>query len=200
MSQHLWVPEIYTSLGFVKENIFSSMKVLDVGCGQRKLPGAIGMDIVKNSRADIVHDMNRSPWPFSDGELDLVFMNHALEHADDILQILGEAWRVTKSGGRLVIQVPHFRAVDAFVDPTHRHFFASYSMDYFLDGTKLSDYNYVDFKFKKLGFWYGWPHPSKNPVRQMIKTFIHHYPIFYDQYLSLLLPTECITWELEVVQ
>ncbi|MEK7089993.1 MAG: class I SAM-dependent methyltransferase, partial [Patescibacteria group bacterium] len=179
MEKDLWTLKIYTPDGFVKEDIFSGIKVLDVGCGQRKLLGSVGMDIVKNSSADIVHDMNKSPWPFSDGGFDLVFMNHALEHADDVLQILGEAWRVTKSGGRLVIQVPHFRAVDAFVDPTHQHFFASYSMDYFLEGTKLSDYNYVNFKFRKLGFWYGWPHPSKNPVRQMIKTFIHRCPIFY---------------------
>lgn len=196
----LWAPRIYRPEGFVKENIFGGKKVLDVGCGQRKLPGSIGMDIVKNSEADVVHDMDKSPWPFSDNELDLVFMNHSLEHAHDVLQMLGEAWRVTKNNGRLVIQVPHFRAVDAFVDPTHKHFFASYSMDYFLEGTKLSDYNYVNFKFSKLGFWYGWPHPSKSPIRQMLKTFIHNHPIFYDQYLSLLLPTECVTWELKVIK
>lgn len=194
------MPKIYTPNGFVKEDVLGGKKALDVGCGSRKLPGSLGMDVVKDSQADVIHDFEVVPWPFKENEFDIVFMNHSLEHVKDVLAVLSEVHRVTKNKGRVVIQVPHFRASDAYVDPTHEHFFTSRSLDYFLEGETLTDYHYVPFRFKKLSFWYGWPHPSKNPLREWMKNFAHRNPDFYDQYLSLLLPTECVTWELEVVK
>ena len=196
----LWTPRIYGLNGLVKDNILRDKKALDIGCGQRKLSGAVGMDIVKESTADVIHDMNIMPWPFKDDSFDLVFMNHVLEHADNIIQMLGQAHRILKTNGRLIIQVPYFRSVDAFADPTHRHFFTSYSLDYFVKGTGLSNYHYAPFQFEKLGFWYGWPHASRNPIKQVIKKFAHDHPIFYDQYMSLLFPIECVTWELAVLK
>ena len=197
----LLAPLIYTPNGFANTNPFPHLRSLDVGCSGRKLKGAVGMDIVQSSEVDVVHDIEQKPWPFKEGEFDVVFMNHSLEHVDDVLSVLGEAHRILKGGGRLIVQVPHFRATDAFVDPTHRHFFTSRSLDYFCAGEKIAeDYRYVPFRFRKLGFWYGWPHRSRNPLRQIVKWFMHRYPDFYDQYLSLLLPVECITWELESVK
>ena len=198
--KELIAPHIYTLNGFVKENIFSDKRVLDVGCGGRKLPGSIGMDRVKELNPDFLHDMEDMPWPFKNNEFDLVFLNHALEHVSDILETLKEIHRITKKGGHVVIQVPYFRATDAYADPTHKHFFTSRTLDYVIERSKLSEYQYMLFKFKKAGFWYGWPHHSKNPLKQFIKNIMHRYPDFYDQYLSLLLPTDCVTWELEVMK
>lgn len=184
-----WARKIYTLGGFQGQNILEGKKALDVGCGARKLPGATGMDIRKESGVDIVHDANRIPWPFGDNSFDLVLFNQSLEHLEDTEKILKEAWRISRKEGRVVIQVPYFRSVDAFADVTHRHLFTPRSLDYI-----------PNFKFKKFGFWYGWPHPSKNPFRQIFKNFIHRFPDFYDRYLSLLIPVECLTWELEVVK
>ena len=196
----LLAPQIYTSYGFVKEDVLNGKKALDVGCGSRKLPGAIGLDIVPSSAVDFVHNIAQTPWPFNDNEFDVVFMNHSLEHVVDVLDTLSEVHRISKNGARIVIQVPHFRCLDAYVDPTHRHFFTSRSLDYFIEGENYTKYNYIPARFKKLGFWYGWPHKSKNPLRQMIKNFTHRFPDFYDMYLSHLFPTECLTWELEVIK
>jgi len=116
-----------------------------------------------------------------------------------VIDFFGEVWRTGKNGSRIIISVPYFRSVDAFSDPTMKHFFTSYSMDYFLDmDSHLSNYNYTPFKFKKIGFWYGWPQSSRNPIIRLFKMFIYRFPQFYDQYLSLLLPVKCIIWELEV--
>lgn len=200
-NKKLLAPKIFTENGgFVKENILDGIKAVDIGCGQRKLPGALGMDILSDSSADIVHDAGVFPWPFQENSFDLVFMNNILEHVVDVSKTMGEAHRIAKPGGRIVIQVPYFRSVDAFADPTHIHFYAFGTLDYFIDGAKWSGYKYVPFRFKKLGFWYGWPHKSKNPLKQLLKIFIHKYPDFYDQYLSIFLPTECVTWELEVLK
>jgi|SRR3989344_1948217 len=193
-------PQIYTPKGFVKENIFGLKKVLDVGCGGRKLPGAVGIDIVKSPGVDILHDLSKFPWPFKDNEFDVIFANHCLEHIDDMLQTMSEIHRIARPGAHIIVQVPYFRSTDAYADPTHRHFFTSRSMDYFIEGTGCAEYQYVSVRFKQIGFWYGWPQPSRNPLRQLVKAFMHYYPRFYDQYVSLILPTECLTWELEVVK
>lgn len=192
--------KIYTPNGFVKESIFNRERVLDVGCGSRKLPGAEGIDVVPSSDAEIIHDLSSFPWPYNDNSFDVILMNHSLEHMDDVLKTMTEVHRIAKKGAHIVIQVPHFRCLDAYVDPTHRHFFTSRSLDYFIQNSGYAEYNYVPIRFKKIGFWYGWPHPSKNPLRQMIKKFTHAFPDFYDQYMSLVLPTECVTWELEVLK
>lgn len=196
----IWAKKIYTKQGFTKENILGGKKALDVGCGQRKLPGAIGMDIVRDSAADVIHDISVRPWPFADNSFDIILMHQVLEHLDDVLGALGEIHRVGKPMARVIIQVPHFRSVDAVADLTHRHFFSANSLDYVVKNSGLAKYKYTNFHFKKIGFWYGWPQPSGNPLRQWIKNFIHKHPDFYDQYLSLLLPVDCITWELEIIK
>jgi SAM-dependent methyltransferase len=193
----LWAPKIYTLGGFTRESILGEAKALDVGCGSRKLAGAVGMDIVKTPAVDVVCDVNRTPWPFTDGSFDLVFLNHALEHVDDVVATMNEIHRVLTPGGRAVIQVPYFRSIDAYTDPTHRHFFTAGSFEQFIMGDAPVDYHYSDHRFKRLGFWYGWPHESKNPLRQAIKSFIHTHTKLYDQYLSLIAPVRCLTWELE---
>ena len=181
-------PKIWTMKGFVKDDILGGKKALDVGCGPRKLHGAVGMDMSKFPGVDVVHDANETPWPFEDNSFDLVLFNQSLEHLDDVSKALEDAMRVLKSKGRLIIQVPYFRSVDAFADTTHRHFFTSGSLE--LIGI-------LKLEFRTLGFWYGWPHISKNPLRQLFKNFIHQHPNFYDKYLSILIPIECLTWELE---
>ncbi|OGF93739.1 hypothetical protein A3G54_04275 [Candidatus Giovannonibacteria bacterium RIFCSPLOWO2_12_FULL_44_15] len=183
LAQKIWTPR-----GFVKENILGDKKALDVGCGPRKLPGATGMDIAKFPGVDIAHDANKTPWPIGDSSFDIVLFNQSLEHLEDVSCALQEAKRVLKAGGRVAIQVPYFRSVDAFADITHKHFFTPNSLG-LIPNLKL--------RFKILAFWYGWPHPSKNPLRQIFKIFIHRFPNFYDKYLSILMPIECLTWELE---
>jgi len=47
------------------------MKILDVGCGTNKHPGAIGLDYNPRTGADVIHDLNEVPYPFPDDEFDL---------------------------------------------------------------------------------------------------------------------------------
>lgn len=197
MTTDLWAPRLYTKTGFVKNDILEGKKALDVGCGDRKLPGAIGIDRLALPAVDIVHDLNLFPWPVESASYDLVFANHFLEHVTDVLKTLEEVHRILKPGGRFVTQVPYFRSVDAFGDPTHAHFFTSATLDYVSEDTTLSRYGYTALMFKKKGFWYAWPHTSGNIFTQQFKKFIHSHQELYDQYLSLLLPVECLTWELE---
>ena len=38
--------------------------MLDIGCGLRKVEGSVGMDKFKLKGVDVVHDMEKIPYPF----------------------------------------------------------------------------------------------------------------------------------------
>ncbi len=191
--------KIYTKKGITKEDIFSGKDVLHLGCGNSKLKGAVGVDKLKMPAVDIVCDLDSVLWPFEDNSIDLIFAHNVLEHIDNIVDFLNEVWRIGRNGSRAVIAVPYFRSIDAFIDPTHKHFFTASSLDYFLNKkSSLADYGYTDNKFEKMGFWYGWPQDSDNFFVRIFKKFIYRYSKFYDQYLSLFLPVKLLIWELEI--
>lgn len=194
-----YTEKIYTSSGLVKENIFEGKKVLHLGCGHSKLPGAMGVDLLVHKEVDVVHNLDQYPWPFEAHSVDLIFAHSVVEHIDNIVALFEEMARILKPGGRVVLTVPYFRSTDSFTDPTHKHFFTSQSLDYFIENSgQLSHYGYTPVQFQKIGFWYSWPTESKNALTRMFKKFIQDYPKFYDQYLSLLAPVKTVTWELEV--
>lgn len=53
---------------------------LDIGCGDKKQKGFVGMDIRKEDGVDIVHDLELFPWPLPDECASLAFSSHVLEH------------------------------------------------------------------------------------------------------------------------
>ena len=191
--------KIYTKHGFARENIFSDKKVLHLGCGWHKLPGAIGVDILPADGVDIVYDLDKASWPLEDGIFDIILAHSVVEHLDDIVTLFDEIWRLASPGARVVIAVPYFRCTDSFTDITHKHFFTSSSLDYFIkDDNSLANYHYTDKNFKKIGFWYGWPQESNNFLVRMFKRWIGCHQKFFDQHLSLLFPVKILIWELEV--
>ena len=191
--------KIYTKNGLTKENVYNDKKILHLGCGKNKLPGAIGIDRLKISEVDIVHNLDITPWPINDNKFDIVIVHSLLEHVNDIVNFFNELWRVARSGARVVITVPYFRCIDSFTDPTHKHFFTSKSLDYFIKEARLANYEYGSGDFRKVGFWYGYPW-SKNLFAKLFKHYISKHPKFYDQYLSSILPVKILVWELEVIK
>ena len=111
---------------------------LDVGCGNNKIPNAIGIDLVPGTQADIVHDLNVFPWPLDDNQFEFVRLWSVIEHLRDLVAVVGEVYRVSMPGATVIIGVPHFSSVNAYTDPTHVHYFSSSFMDYFIEGTELS--------------------------------------------------------------
>ena len=56
------------------------MRILDVGCGINKLPGSIGIDRNASTRADVLCDLDRFPYPFRDASFDRLQAIHLIEH------------------------------------------------------------------------------------------------------------------------
>lgn len=95
--------------------------ILDLGCGPRKLPGAIGIDLYPYLGVDMVRDLRRG-LPFDDSRFDRVNAHHVLEHFDgeDLFFLVEEMWRVARPGGQLTICVPDLTSANRYRDPLHR--------------------------------------------------------------------------------
>jgi len=58
----------------------SGIVKLDIGCGQSKNKGFIGMDYTAYKGVDIVHDVEQFPWPLPDSCINLAVASHLVEH------------------------------------------------------------------------------------------------------------------------
>ena len=107
--------------------------VIDLGCGIRKKPNSIGMDVVALPGVDVVANMAYG-LPFRDSSIDGIYVYHVLEHMDDFLGTMGEIWRVCKDGAKAYIKVPHSASpFHTWKDPTHRRGLSIATFAYFDD-------------------------------------------------------------------
>ena len=119
------------------------LRVLNVGCGKKKreFPEAgdateiVGIDISPQSEAEIIHDLDATPWPIESDRFDLIIMQDVLEHLERVPAVLNEVWRVAAPNGRVRIRTPHYSSYYAYNDPTHKRFFGIYVLDGFLVDT-----------------------------------------------------------------
>jgi len=113
-------------ISFFKKNIENKkiQKVLDLGCGDKpfknffdKKVEYIGIDISKESRADIILDLNTQKIPFTDEFFDLVIASEIIEHIYNQDFFFKEMIRVVKKGGYIYISAPFmFPQHDLFRD------------------------------------------------------------------------------------
>ena len=100
------------------------MRILDLGCGDNKVEGAVGLDNIAQTGVNIVHDLLHFPYPIESNEFDTIYLRHVIEHfnIDEINKIMNECYRILKKDGQLFINVPHVFSIAAFTDPTHKQY------------------------------------------------------------------------------
>ena len=123
-------------------------KILDIGCGNYKTIGSIGMDKIKLEGVDVVHDITKIPYPFKDSEFDEIHCYHIIEHIADVIKFMEELYRIIKPEGVLYIRVPHASCIkSAWTDPTHiRPFTVRSFYDYFGEKSKFGYYSKTNFQ------------------------------------------------------
>lgn len=79
---------------------------LNIGCGNKRLPGYTGVDAVPRPAADIVAPANKIP--LADGVADEVMAIHLVEHILpwELKETLTEWHRLLAPGGLLVLELP----------------------------------------------------------------------------------------------
>lgn len=117
---------------------------LDIGCGTRKTPGFIGVDVRQFEGVDVVCDLSTQRWPFESDTVEEVICSHMLEHVPgkkvtptlsvdwikhtaEIVEVVtyprshffNELHRVMKKGAKATIVTPAWSSGRAYGDPTH---------------------------------------------------------------------------------
>lgn len=175
------------------------MRILDAGCGANKTPGAIGIDRLGNTRADIVADLDDFPYPVRDSVFDEVRAIHVIEHVADVIGTMEEFHRVLRAGGRVVIETPHYTDFSSFCDPTHRWHLNSYSLRYFgEDNAGYGYYSPVRFRerrvyVKLLALW------RYLGFEALVNAF-PRFRRFWEYYLCYIVRGKVIRWELEAIK
>jgi SAM-dependent methyltransferase len=171
-------------------------KVLELGCGKKKLPFSYGVDIKDYQGVDEVLDLNVK-MPFKDESFNVVISNQVLEHISELNTLMSESYRVLDNGGIFVATVPYFRSSWSVIDPTHVRCFSINTMDYFVDGTLF----YEAHPFIEKGFSKSEIHIDLLSVRPWygrgLANLAKRYPSrFENSFLSFVYPFQDITWVL----
>lgn len=175
------------------------MRVLDVGCGINKLEGSIGIDRNPASRADVLCELDRFPYPFRDSAFDRLQAVHVIEHVSDVIRTMEEFHRLLRDGGEAFIVTPHYTDFSSFCDPTHRWHLNSFSLRYF--GPDNAGYGYyspvrfeeISVRVKLLAFW-RWL-----GFELLVNTF-PQYRLFWEHYLCYVVRGKVIEWRLRAVK
>jgi predicted SAM-dependent methyltransferase len=155
-------------------------KILDVGCGSHKVPGAIGMDVLDLESVDVKHDLNSFPYPFEDHLFDEIYCLHVLEHVDDLIGTMKELYRIVKPGGIIYIRVPHASCcTTAWADPTHKRFFVHRSFEHFDSRSDIYKFG-TDFRIRKRRLHYYLYEGVRNGVK------IQRMPIWLNNLINSL--------------
>jgi len=127
-------------IDLLKKNIktHASGKVLDIGCGNKpylslfpeSISQYIGCDVVQSDQKKVDVICNANDIPLPDSEFDTIFSTQVIEHVADHNGLLSEAFRLLKTGGKLIISGPMYWQLH---EEPHDYFrFTRYGFSYLL--------------------------------------------------------------------
>jgi SAM-dependent methyltransferase len=174
-------------------------RVLDVGCGVNKFPGAVGIDRNPRTKADVIVELDRFPYPFRDGVFDEVRAIHVIEHVSDVIATMEEFHRLLRSGGRVVLETPHYTDFSSFCDPTHKWHLNSYSFRYF--GEDNAGFGYysgarfreISVRVRLLALW-------RYLGFEFLVNHVPRFRKFWEHYLCFVVRGKVMTFEFEALK
>jgi SAM-dependent methyltransferase len=174
------------------------MKKLNLGCGRDIKESFVNLDSVKMPGVNVVHNLNKFPYPFKENTFDFVYASHILEHLDNLVKTMQELHRISKNNATIAIKVPFFPSMYAASDPTHKNFFTYLTWDYFTDinhNHVFGDLKKPMFRIAERKIIFSW-NKLLSPMNKLINLF----PVFYQRYLAFILPSNELVVKLRVIK
>jgi SAM-dependent methyltransferase len=158
------------------------MRELDLGCGNNKAEGSIGVDIFPGSAADLLCDLDHYPLPFRNNVFDSVVSKQVFEHLRDVEALLRDIRRICRDGARVRVFVPHFSCFYSYGDPSHRRTFSVFAFD------KLAPRCGFSIVSKRITF-------HRALRRYGIALLANRFPAAYERFWAFILPAEHLVFE-----
>lgn len=115
--------------------------ILNIGCGFRKMLGAVNVDGYTSCEPDLQWNLNDIPWPWDDNSVDQIHAYHIFEHIKDWWMAFNECARILKPEGLLEIRVPDASSDSALTYRDHLHIFNLFSFHGTLDALRGREVN-----------------------------------------------------------
>jgi len=163
---------------------------INLGCGKKVYPGFWNVDKFQVPGVDMVADLDMFPWPFKDNHYDVIRAENSL-YCFDFLKAMEEIYRIATPGAQVQITVTPFSYPMACADPHGKKFFCWTSFDYYQGGW----YSNAQFKVIKREYIF-----SSHKSLKWISFFINMCPKFYTRFLSFILPSQELYFEVKVVK
>lgn len=123
-------------------------KKLNLGCGTDSKKGYVNLDKEKIKGVDVVHDLDKYPWPFPSDYFEEVYGQDVIEHVRDLFRAMDEIHRICRKSALVRLIVPYWHSSAAFY-PNHNYFFNVDSMKMFTEPKRTYDKHY-GFKIEKI--------------------------------------------------
>lgn len=141
------------------------MKTLIIGAGfqKKEIEGeVVTLDFfTKNKEINVIHNLDKFPYPFKNNEFDEIIAEHILEHLENLWwkkhggkNAMDEMHRILKPGGKLKVLAPHPSVAWNYAHPTHKRYFPTNS---FSQTTKEGQdkYSKQEYKINEVRLIYG---------------------------------------------
>ena len=164
---------------------------INLGCGDTRVPGFLGVDRYRAAAAEVLCDIERS-LPFRDSSIEELHLDNLIEHVLDVTALVRELVRVARDGARITIVTPHFSSLGSWMDPTHLHHLSWDSMHHFEhEYLKAALPGRVEVTGRRLSFGGGF-------FGVLGRVFFTLSPEFYERKLAFLFRAGTLRFELRV--
>lgn len=123
---------------------------LNLGCGEKPMKGYVNLDVCKFGGVDIVHNLDKFPYPFRDNTFDEIRGEQVIEHVNNFPEVMMELCRILNGG---VLKLWSVTAHTIWVQPFHKRAFMHNMFDFFCNyPTEHGTYNFKTVRVKNYIF------------------------------------------------
>ncbi len=175
-------------------------KILDIGCGWKKVEGAVSVDLRTQTGPSVCADMDADGealhFPFREDAFDEVHILQTIDHFRNIVPVMEEVHRVARQGAKVVITVAHVSSIYSWSDPVHHLHLTSRSFLCFTDHpARGGTYTRKLFHQKEFHFIF-----SRSVISLIPRLLCAFSPWIYEKHFSWIFPANDMHFEFEVLK